>query len=79
MDAGVLVLAVQQYPITKQFTDNKLCARAWLWRAGDANRLPECHSTSSSTERREAGGLTYIEQKYFLAHNRVRAIDSERY
>ncbi|WP_289305568.1 P22AR C-terminal domain-containing protein, partial [Escherichia coli] len=35
MDAGVLVLAVQQYPITKQFTDNELCTLAWLWRAGN--------------------------------------------
>lgn len=35
MDAGVLVLAVQQSPITKQFTDNELCTLAWLWRAGN--------------------------------------------
>ncbi|MHR36923.1 hypothetical protein D9H93_21190, partial [Escherichia coli] len=35
MDASVLVLAVQQSPITKQFTDNELCTLAWLWRAGN--------------------------------------------
>ncbi|HID7501219.1 TPA: P22AR C-terminal domain-containing protein, partial [Salmonella enterica] len=40
MDVGILALVAQQYPITKQFTDNKLCARAWLWRTGDVNLLP---------------------------------------
>ncbi|HFD7375610.1 TPA: P22AR C-terminal domain-containing protein [Escherichia coli] len=39
---------MQRAPIKRRFTDSELCTLAWLWRAGDANRLPECHSTSSS-------------------------------
>ena len=76
MDAGVLVLAVQQYPITKQFTDNKLCARAWLWRAGDV-MLTACQNVTpllQVAEHREAGRVTSIEQEYPQILNRARAI-----
>ena len=76
MDAGVLVLAVQQFPITKQFTDNELCTLAWLWRAGDA-MLTACQNVTpllQVAEHREAGRFTSIEQEYPRILNRAREI-----
>lgn len=76
MDAGVLVLAVQQFPITKQFTDNELCTLAWLWRAGDA-MLTACQNVTpllQVAEHREAGRFTSIEQEYPQILTRARAI-----
>ncbi|EPP5975215.1 P22AR C-terminal domain-containing protein [Escherichia coli] len=76
MDAGVLVLAFQQFPITKQFTDNELCTLAWLWRAGDA-MLTACQNVTpllQVAEHREAGRFTSIEQEYSQILTRARAI-----
>lgn len=66
MDAGVLVLAVQQSPITKQFTDNELCTLAWLWRAGNVMLIAYQNVTHllQDAEHGEAGHFTSIEQEY---------------
>ncbi|EKM9175491.1 hypothetical protein PVU04_000186 [Escherichia coli] len=76
MDAGVLVLAVQQSPITKQFTDNELCTLAWLWRAGNVMLITYQNVTPLLlvAEHREAGRFTSIEQEYPQILNRARAI-----
>ncbi|HHY7533266.1 TPA: P22AR C-terminal domain-containing protein [Escherichia coli] len=76
MDAGVLVLAVQQSPITKQFTDNELCTLAWLWRAGNVMLITYQNVTPllQVAEHREAGRFTSIEQEYPQILNKAQAI-----
>ena len=76
MDAGVPVLAVQQFPITKQFTDNELCTLAWLWRAGNVMLIAYQNVTHllQDAQHGEAGHFTSIEQEYPQILNRALAI-----
>ena len=73
MDAGVLVLAVQQSPITKQFTDNDLCTLVWLWRAGNVMLIAYQNVTHllQDAEHGESGNFASIEQEYPQVLNRA--------
>ncbi|EFH6920804.1 P22AR C-terminal domain-containing protein [Escherichia coli] len=59
--------------MTKQFTDNKLCTLAWLWRASDV-MLTVCHNITSLlqvAEHCESGNFASIEQEYPQVLNRA--------